>query len=306
MKLLFGVDGSDGSLDAIRQIAPLLLAEKDAVAFYYSPPAMTFPGIGADDAGRGAHARQLLCDAVFAKAKECLVAPLAASAQMIVGSQPPKSGLVLAADECRADLIVLGARGSGPLAGVKLGGVARHVARTASVPVMVTRPRKHPAGEPFRLLLAADDSDASKQAGAALHYAHWPANAQGFVMTVVEPYFQTALPDWLTKQTRDPETEAIAANWAKEHELSKDQKRAELAAYVKTLPAPFAASEPIVAEGNPAEQILKTIAEKSIDLVVVGAQGKNAWQRFVIGSTSETLLAQAPCSVLIVRRREKP
>jgi nucleotide-binding universal stress UspA family protein len=305
MKLLFGVDGSDGSVDAIRQLSPLVSAEKDVVALYYSPPEMTFAGAGADAASRAVHAKALLAEAVFAKAKECLPAAMRAAAQTIVGSQPSKTGLVLAADECRSDLIVLGARGSGPLPAVKLGGVSRHVARTASVPVLVTRPRLRPASASYHVLLATDGSEASQQAAAVLHYAHWPAGTQGYVMTVVEPYFSAAVPDWLVKQARDPETEAMAAGWAKEHEASKEQKRTELAAYAKTLPAAFAASEPIVAEGHAAEEILKVIAEKSIDLVVVGAQGKSAWQRFVIGSTSETLLAQAPCSVLIVRRREK-
>jgi nucleotide-binding universal stress UspA family protein len=305
MKLLFAVDGSDGSLIAIRQVSAQLIPGTDAIVLYYSPPEMTFPKDAAA-AGRAAHAKQLLAEAVFAKAIECVPAGLRGSVQTIVGTQQARNGVLIAADDCRADLIVLGARGSGPVETVKLGGVARHVSRSAHIPVMIVRPRTKPEGEPYRMLLAMDFSDASQQAGAALHHAHWPANAEGYVMTVVEPYFASAIPDWLLKQARDPETEAMAANWAKEHEANKNQKRADLAAYAKTLPAAFANHEPIVAEGHAAEQILKTIAEKSIDLVIIGAQGKNAWQRLMIGSTSETLLAQAPCSVLLVRRREKP
>jgi nucleotide-binding universal stress UspA family protein len=305
MKLLFAVDGSDGSLIALRQVSAHLLPGTDAIVLYYSPPDITFPKDAAA-AGRAAHAKQLLADAVFAKAVECVPVALRGNVQTIVGTQQAKNGVLLAADESRADLIVLGARGSGPVEAVKLGGVARHVSRYAHVPVMIVRPRAKPETEPYRMLLATDLSEAGLQAGAALHHAHWPANAEGYIMTVVEPYYAAAIPDWLHKQARDPETEAMAANWAREHEANKNQKRAELAAYAKTLPAAFANHEPIVSEGHAAEQVLKTIAEKSIDLVVIGAQGKNAWQRLVIGSTSETLLAQATCSVLLVRRREKP
>lgn len=305
MKILFGVDGSDGSLNAVRQTCAMTSPGQDAVVLYYAPPDMNFPS-DEEAAVRAATSKKLLAEAVFAKALECVPAAMRENVQTIVGTREPKTGILLAADECRADVIVLGARGSGPVATVKLGGVARHVARVANIPVLIARPRAHDASEPLRVLLATDESDASQQAGAALRHVHWPAGAQGFAMTVVEPYLSPAIPDWLLKQARDPETEAMAANWAKEHEANKNQKRVELAAYAKTLPALFAAQDPIVAEGHAAEQILKTIAEKKIDLVVVGAQGKNAWQRFMIGSTSETLLAQAPCSVLIVRRREKP
>lgn len=305
MKILFGVDGSDGSLNAIRQTSAMTSPGHDALVFYYAPPEMNFPS-DEEAAARSATSKKLLADAVFAKALECVPDALRGGVQTIVGTREPKTGILLAADESRADVIVLGARGSGPVAAIKLGGVARHVARAANIPVMIVRPRTHGESEPLRILLATDGSDASQQAGASLRHVHWPESAQGFVMTVVEPYLSPAIPDWLLKQARDPETEAMAANWAKEHEANKNQTRVDLAAYAKTLAAPFHAHEPIVAEGHPAEQILKTINEKKIDLLVVGAQGKNAWQRFMIGSTSETLLAQAPCSVLLVRRREKP
>jgi nucleotide-binding universal stress UspA family protein len=306
MKILFGVDGSDGSLDALRRMSPFISPTSDTLVLYYAPPEMAFGESDEFVDQRKTNARQILADAVFAKAKECLAPAVQAHVHTVVGTQQPKTGLLLAADDCRADLIVLGARGSGPVASVKLGGVARHVSRSATLPVLITRPRNKPAGEPYRVLLATDGSEASEQAGAVLHHAHIPAGSQGYLMTVVEPYFSTAVPDWLMKQARDPETEAMAANWEKEHEANKARKRAELAAYAKTLPAAFAAGDPIVAEGHPAEEILKTINEKSIDLLVIGAQGKNAWQRFMIGSTSETLLTQAPCSVLLVRRRPKP
>jgi len=306
MKILFGVDGSDGSLDALRRMTPFISPTGDSLVLYYSPPEMAFTESDEFVEQRKTNARQILADAVFAKAKECLPAALQGSVQTIVGSQQPRAGLLVAADDCRADLIVLGARGSGPVASVKLGGVSRHISRSATLPVLITRPRSKPAGEPYRVLLATDGSESSQQAGAVLHHAHIPAGSQGFVMTVVEPYFATAVPEWLMKQARDPETEAMAANWQKEHEANKAKKREELATYAKTLPAAFAGQEPIVAEGHPAEEILKTINEKAIDLLVIGAQGKNAWQRFMIGSTSETLVAQAPCSVLLVRRRPKP
>jgi nucleotide-binding universal stress UspA family protein len=166
--------------------------------------------------------------------------------------------------------------------------------------VLVTRPRR--ATGPLQVLFATDGSEASRQAGTALARATWPAGTQGFVMTVLEPYFHS-LPNWLAQTTRDPSIDALTQGWMQEYEADKKNKRAEMVALAHTLPAPFQANEPIIAEGHPAELILKAIDERKIDLVVVGAQGKSAWEQFMIGSTSERLLTAAPCSVLIVRKR---
>jgi nucleotide-binding universal stress UspA family protein len=47
--------------------------------------------------------------------------------------------------------------------------------------------------------------------------------------------------------------------------------------------------------------ILQVIREKAIDLAVLGTRSRGAMQRLLLGSTSEEVLREAPCSVLIVR-----
>jgi nucleotide-binding universal stress UspA family protein len=98
----------------------------------------------------------------------------------------------------------------------------------------------------------------------------------------------------------------MAQAWVREHDAEKQATRTKLTALAEQLPMAFHGREPIVEEGHPAEHILSAIAKKRINLVVLGAQGKNAWQRLLIGSTSEAVLEQAGSSVLLVRRREKP
>jgi nucleotide-binding universal stress UspA family protein len=67
------------------------------------------------------------------------------------------------------------------------------------------------------------------------------------------------------------------------------------------LPKIFRATEPIVAQGHPAEQILAMIARQKIDLAVVGSRGLGAVERLLVGSTSARIVNEAPCSVLIAR-----
>lgn len=54
--------------------------------------------------------------------------------------------------------------------------------------------------------------------------------------------------------------------------------------------------------GSPKVKIPKDIARKhSVDLIICGATGMNAVERFIIGSVSEHITRYARCDVLVVR-----
>src|SRR5690625_1675489 len=54
--------------------------------------------------------------------------------------------------------------------------------------------------------------------------------------------------------------------------------------------------------GSPKVAIAKEIApEEEADLIIVGATGLNAVERFLIGSVSESIVRYSKCDVLIVR-----
>jgi len=56
-----------------------------------------------------------------------------------------------------------------------------------------------------------------------------------------------------------------------------------------------------IREGLPAEDILKEIEEKKIDLVIMGSKGMSGAHRVVIGSTAEEVVRWSTCPVLIVK-----
>jgi nucleotide-binding universal stress UspA family protein len=60
------------------------------------------------------------------------------------------------------------------------------------------------------------------------------------------------------------------------------------------------AAETDVVAGRPAEAILDTAAERRAQLVVVGVPHRHAGVAAVIGSTAESVAAEAPCDVLLV------
>src|SRR5689334_20765602 len=58
--------------------------------------------------------------------------------------------------------------------------------------------------------------------------------------------------------------------------------------------------------GNPKIRIPKDLAKKhNIDLIVCGATGMNAVERFLIGSVSEHITRYAKCDVLVVRTEKE-
>ncbi|TKC15793.1 universal stress protein [Robertmurraya kyonggiensis] len=58
----------------------------------------------------------------------------------------------------------------------------------------------------------------------------------------------------------------------------------------------------IVDYGSPKVRIPKDIAKKqNIDLIICGATGLNAVERFLIGSVSEHIVRYASCDVMIIR-----
>ena len=57
----------------------------------------------------------------------------------------------------------------------------------------------------------------------------------------------------------------------------------------------------VVVEGSPGEEIIKVLHSYKAHLVVIGSRGLSKLKRFFLGSVSEWVLRDAPCSVLIFR-----
>ncbi|QED48920.1 universal stress protein [Cytobacillus dafuensis] len=64
--------------------------------------------------------------------------------------------------------------------------------------------------------------------------------------------------------------------------------------------------EYVIDYGSPKIRIPKDIAKKhSVDLIICGATGMNAVERFLIGSVSENIVRYAPCDVLVIRTNKE-
>jgi nucleotide-binding universal stress UspA family protein len=77
-----------------------------------------------------------------------------------------------------------------------------------------------------------------------------------------------------------------------------DEAVKQLEAFATEHPAKFAKR---VEMGQPGRIIVEAARDLRADLVIVGSHGRGFWGRLALGSVSDSVVHNAPCSVLVVR-----
>jgi nucleotide-binding universal stress UspA family protein len=305
MRVLIALDGSDGSFEAVRQIAPLLTPARDELALYCRPPNVQIRSRSvAKEVVAGA--QDSLAQAIFAEARKRLPSALAEKSATIVGHQDPRHGIIVAAQQWSAELIVMGARGLSPFQRLLLGSVSRAVVHAALVGVWIARPGSSSTQNPPRVLLATESPESAKRPAELLSRLTWPDGSAFTILTVIQSIFAGRVPDWLQQQARSPDVEAMVRAWAAEHDEEIRNNAARINDLIGRLPPPLQGAQALVAEGEAANVILSTAKRQHSDLIVVGTRQKWSIGNAILGSVSEAVLNHADCSVLVVPRQETP
>ena len=298
MRVLAGVNGTPRSLEAVRFAASVVDAASSDFVFYFSPPDVKVEGEERMIPSIPSHLREALVEDVMENARKMLPADLQGRVEAIVGEKKAAAGLLLAAQQVGADLIVLGADDQRHGFPSYLGGVARTVSRQADAPVLVFRQPPHDRKKGLRVILAHDGSHAASVAATALSSFVFPTDSEGIVIRVVEwtDAHIEGYPDPPNAWRRDFDKLARkAANAALE----------ELATVAADLPAIFRDGMPRVESGAVVKTLARAAVELEADLMVLGSRNLGPLHR-LLGSTTESLLHYAPCSVLVVHPREAP
>lgn len=199
----------------------------------------------------------------------------------------PHRILVRTAEEIGADLIVVGATGSGPFAAELLGSTADRVLRKAPCPVLIVR------GElpvpPRRVLAPVDLSTLSGDSfRCGLEMLAQLAGSAGMQVRAVHAL---SLLDALAFRQRTGTSVEQAAQHAAAH----------LQRFVlenrSGVPFPV---ESAVLPGEPRFEILREVEEHPVDLLILGTHGRGGMDRLVLGSVASTVSRKAPCSVLVI------
>lgn len=62
--------------------------------------------------------------------------------------------------------------------------------------------------------------------------------------------------------------------------------------------------ETVVKRGIPYEEIIKFAKENDLDLIIIGTIPKSGVERFFVGSTTQRVIRNAPCPVLIITKKQ--
>jgi len=143
----------------------------------------------------------------------------------------------------------------------------------------------------MKVLLGVDFSRDSKTAIRFLSGIRFPANSELFLMHVNSGYESRQIEDSLE----------VGESLDILHKKVIDRSRRNLEKIRGKLVGSRLDVHTMIKEGNAGKEILSVLEQKHIGLAVLGTRGLSGIQRFLIGSVSEWILREAPCTVLVVR-----
>lgn len=285
-RVVVGVDGTEGSIEALRWGAHEAARRKwplHVITCAELPVAVEAGLVGAGGVDEATVAG-LVADRATVNERAVELArtfglSLAVSGEVVVGA----AGYAITGSAEADDIVVVGATSHpGRLADV-LGTVATMVAHRARGPVVVVHGSDRRDAAIGRILVGVDGSPGSD---AALEWAVEEAFRCSAELVLVHgwtyPYvgLRTGISEPRNEMRLDAmRTLEASTKWAKEL-------------------APPLRVHPLVCEQGPAEAIIE--AAKDADLVVVGTRGHGGFASLVMGSVSRTVLQHSPVPVVVV------
>jgi nucleotide-binding universal stress UspA family protein len=146
----------------------------------------------------------------------------------------------------------------------------------------------------MRVLLATDGSECSENAAREVAGRPWPEGSEIHVVSVVEPPISVAPETWILPEGYYEEIERAA------HEQGAAAVEAAARIVAEAQGDRVHVTKRLVT-GVPKRALLEHAEEIGADLIVLGSHGYRAFERFLLGSVSQSVAQHAKCSVEIVR-----
>ncbi len=202
----------------------------------------------------------------------------------------PSQVILDAANDKKADLIVIGTRGLSGLRHLLLGSTAERVVQHADCPVLTVHPDDTNKHRAFNTILVPTDfsRDAATAYLAAFGLLGSEPSAKIVLLHVYHlPYEYTAYG-----------TIPTSLDYFKDVQGAAEER---LAALAEELRQKGFTVEAVAREGFPPEVILAEAEAADADLIAMGTHGRTGLAHLVLGSTAERVVQRAGCPVLTVR-----
>ena len=283
MNTLLAVDGSDNSYEAVHALKYLARAEQLTLLHALNVPRPAYPMMLPDVAEEIyktlEQSMQEDGERLLNRVQSLL--PMHAgpfTKHLRIGS--PAEVIVSMAEEQKADLIVMGARGLGPVKERLLGSVSHRILTLAHCATLIVN---GPVKAMKQILLPLEGPF---DAEAAIRFLQLKPFHDAVELTLL-----TVLP------STEPPWPGDAAAAAASTEILEEQ-----AGYIEGVAARLRAigyqAHGVAVIGTPATMILEEATTLRSDLILMGTRGRQGMTRFVLGSVSHAVLHKTPCPVL--------
>ena len=221
------------------------------------------------------------------------VIEFAPSRRLLERQGEPVMEILSTAVAVASDVIVMGTHGRTGLQRLLLGSVAERVIRRSPVPVLLVPPAMATkAGGSISLESVLCAVDFSEPSSRAVDYAASIAAAAGARLVLAHVL------EW------SEETETLPSSGASFLPSSEDDAIARLSELLTHEIRVRCDPELVVGYGTPADEVIRLVHERQIDLVVLGIRRRNPIDLAVFGSTTQRLIRDGACVVLTVRTLE--
>jgi nucleotide-binding universal stress UspA family protein len=285
MKTLLAVDGSDNSYEAVRALKYFARAEQLTLLHALNVPRPAYPMMMPEVASElytalERHMREdgeRLLDRI-----QSLLPPHAGPAikRLEIGS--PAEVIVTVTEQEKVDLVLMGARGLGPIKERLFGSVSHRVLALAPcAKFIVNAPVKAMA----RILVALQGPTDTEVAVRFLQLKPFHEPVELTLLTILP----STRPPWPVDSATAESLEGQALQAARGY-IDDVATRLRGIGYQ---------AHGTAALGTPAEVILREASARRVDLIMIGSRGRQGVARFVLGSVSHAVLHQMPCPVLV-------
>jgi nucleotide-binding universal stress UspA family protein len=292
MRIVVAVDGSSCSTSSVQALAHFKPPEELTLVHALHLPDFNYPMITPDlrvEAQEEVKAQlRKEGEEILDEAEEHLPANFP-HVQRVHQIGHPVDVIVETARSARSHLIMLGARGLGPVNELILGSISHRVLMHAPCSTMII---KAPLSHLRKILLPIEGPE---DAETALQFLALQPFGQPVEVEVFAVWPQPQL-SWPTTVGQSDLMEIQAIEEARERMKSITGRLMELNIFCQAN----------VGIGDPAYAILEQAKASRSDLIMMGTHGRGGFSRLLMGSVSHSVLHQAPCPVLIVRQQDIP
>jgi nucleotide-binding universal stress UspA family protein/uncharacterized membrane protein YfcA len=190
----------------------------------------------------------------------------------LIHGQTVDREIVDLADQLKVDLIVMGRRGRRGLARLMLGHATAQVIGMAHCNVMVVPRAARVEGR--HIVLATDGSRFADAAAVTTTSMAGFCKAKSTVVSVNTP------------------------GYGQENRQEAEQVVQRIVEHMKSEGID---AEGLVLDGRPDELIVAAARDRDADLIVTGSHGRTGFERVLLGSTTERILNETDCAVLVVK-----